>query len=610
MSDNEYPTVLPEWSPKYLRFYGQINGAGTHKQKLQPNSYYSLMEDHLFDMVDELKTTTTEIDASNGDGVNGYVMGSKPAGKGQFSYVYRARKHNRMYSIKMIPKKPLNSQQYSMNQVLRQIQTWRLKGFLPESKPKTDIKSESDNSSGDLISPSLDITADETIMMMNLQKCRREIFILSKLSKMEGKGHQNLIKMFEVLDSAKSSSIYLIGDWCNLGELKWRRDNLNEVHAQWLNIDKNISVEEFSLRALRELTDGLKFMKINGCIHRDLKPSNILLDSVSGRFKISDFGCCIIDPKHMSFIDDFSDHNVERLFNSELNKIVGTPAFTAPELCNFKQINENTNTTSNTIVDGFKLDVWSLGVTIFCLLNNELPFFGENEFDTYNQITEKSLEDYYDVCPLNKFVIDRLLDKDPKTRIDIFEIEKVLQKYMVSKTKKKSGFSKMWKKIFKKKGTKEPTLRSNDKPQYSYNNVEVMNAPSGQMSIETRSESSSSFEEPVPITDFLDTYEAGDPLYTEKMKSPEKHVQLPSTASPSPIKIPTPIKALIRIKDSPEKKEPLQETPTKKKSTNRMRSSKEIVDFKQYMDKPFNSSISNDTVRNINSYLESDSAEV
>lgn len=123
----------------------------------------------------------------------------------------------------------------------------------------------------------------------------------------------------------------------------------------------------------------------------------------------------------------------------------------------------------------------------------------------------------------------------------------------------------MWKKIFKKKGTKEPTLRSNDKPQYSYNNVEVMNVPSGQMSIDTRSESSSSFEEPVPITDFLDTYEAGNPLYTEKMKSPEKHVQLPSTASPSPIKIPTPIKALIQIKDSPEKKRAITRNTYKEK---------------------------------------------
>nr|CAI6699453.1 ADM_HP1_G0032940.mRNA.1.CDS.1 [Saccharomyces cerevisiae] len=127
---------------------------------------------------------------------------------------------------------------------------------------------------------------------------------------------------------------------------------------------------------------------------------------------------CIFPPP----IIDFSDANFEDCFQRELNKIVGTPAFIAPELCHLG------NSKRDFVTDGFKLDIWSLGVTLYCLLYNELPFFGENEFETYHKIIEVSLSSKINGNTLNDLVIKRLLEKDVTLRISIQDLVKVLSR--------------------------------------------------------------------------------------------------------------------------------------------------------------------------------------
>lgn len=161
----------------------------------------------------------------------------------------------------------------------------------------------------------------------------------------------------------------------------------------------------------------MRFLEANGCIHRDIKPANILCNARDGHFQISDFGCSILLPRYVPF----KDPKLEHCFQMELNKIIGTPAFIAPELCHFNESKRNN------IRDGFKLDIWSLGITLYCLLHNKLPFSGENEFDTYHKVVSESLDSDLDDVPLNNLVIEKLLKKNPRERVSIHELSALIE---------------------------------------------------------------------------------------------------------------------------------------------------------------------------------------
>lgn len=614
----EVPTLLPEWSKSYRKFYKSPTN-GVNWDNLA-HSYYGVVEEHINDVVKEIDPFVEDINRHQDNNINGYQFGSKPVGKGQFSYVYKATKNNGVYSVKIIPKKPLNSQQYSMNQVLRQLQTWRMKGYLPP----LDLSQNSVHSTSDNVPLEADISADETMMLMNLQKCRREILVLVRLSKLDKQlERSNLVRFFKVLDSPISNNIYMIGEWCDLGELKWKRSRKDVAHTQWNAFHPNVTVEQFVMKAFRDISSGLRFMKLQGCIHRDIKPSNILLDARSGTLKISDFGCCIITPEQTGFFSDVDPNVLQSSFSSELNKIVGTPAFIAPELCNFKTIgNDHNGNMDNGVSDGFKLDVWSLGVTMFCLLHNELPFIGDNEFDTYNQIIERNVNNYRNGDRLNDFVINRLLEKNWSRRIDIDEITNELKNWglmkndKVNRPKKESGIRKMWKSFFKKKDSKKVSGNDNSTltplQQSSHFIINDLSRGSDKSFVSQSMDSTSSFEDPVPITDFLDHYENNNPPISENVitLANTNEVILPSATSPSPIKIDTPIKDLIRINNSPYKEV---DSPTKnkrKQPVNKMKFSKEIMDFRQFVDQPDDSKISSNTLNNINLYLNSNSHDI
>ncbi|MCP4870453.1 MAG: serine/threonine protein kinase [Proteobacteria bacterium] len=69
-------------------------------------------------------------------------------------------------------------------------------------------------------------------------------------------------------------------------------------------------------RTLLELLDALAHAHGRRVIHRDLKPSNVLLDSTSGRVKLTDFGLA---------------HAVGSQDADERKAVEGTPHYMAPE---------------------------------------------------------------------------------------------------------------------------------------------------------------------------------------------------------------------------------------------------------------------------------------
>lgn len=133
--------------------------------------------------------------------------------------------------------------------------------------------------------------------------------------------------------------------------------------------------------AFRDTLLGLEYLHYQGVVHRDIKPANLLW-SKDHRVKISDFGVSYFGrPIRDGELDDPVSESEARDFDNdlELAKTVGTPAFFAPELC-YTDIEKEQPKVSE------QIDVWSLGVTLYCLIFARIPFLAEDEFQMFRKI--------------------------------------------------------------------------------------------------------------------------------------------------------------------------------------------------------------------------------
>ncbi|MCB1275495.1 serine/threonine-protein kinase [Prosthecobacter sp.] len=104
----------------------------------------------------------------------------------------------------------------------------------------------------------------------------------------------------------------------------------------------------------------------HGVLHRDLKPANILLD-VSGRPMLSDFGLAkVLDAEFQL---------------TRSNAYVGTPHYMSPEQAAGKS--KEVTTAS---------DVWALGVMLYQMLTDKLPFQGGSAVEVMRRITQEEPE--------------------------------------------------------------------------------------------------------------------------------------------------------------------------------------------------------------------------
>src|SRR6185503_19297249 len=105
-------------------------------------------------------------------------------------------------------------------------------------------------------------------------------------------------------------------------------------------------------RILHDVADALAYAHGRGIIHRDIKPDNILLDRLSGRPMVTDFGIA-------RAVEGDSRLTVTGI-------AVGTPAYMSPE----QAMGEKE-------IDG-RSDLYSLSVVGFQMITGELPFQASN----------------------------------------------------------------------------------------------------------------------------------------------------------------------------------------------------------------------------------------
>jgi serine/threonine-protein kinase ULK/ATG1 len=133
-------------------------------------------------------------------------------------------------------------------------------------------------------------------------------------------------------------------------------------------------------------------------IHRDLKLKNILIKYNK-------------DIPYLGFAIKLSDFGFSKFMDSDLTGTnLGSPATKAPEIMIGKEYNA-------------KADLWSVGVIIFQLFFNRLPFPASNirelKYAIFNsngvKLPENSDNPVSDIC---FDLINRLLQKDPNNRIN------------------------------------------------------------------------------------------------------------------------------------------------------------------------------------------------
>ena len=87
----------------------------------------------------------------------------------------------------------------------------------------------------------------------------------------------------------------------------------------------------------------------------------------------------------------------------QLKVLFGTPEFVAPEVINYDRV-------------GFGTDMWSVGVICYVLLSGLSPFMGDNDHDTYANITGVKYdfddESFTDISDEAKDFISKLLIKN------------------------------------------------------------------------------------------------------------------------------------------------------------------------------------------------------
>ncbi|GJP50590.1 hypothetical protein CLOM_g9740 [Closterium sp. NIES-68] len=158
------------------------------------------------------------------------------------------------------------------------------------------------------------------------------------------KGHPHIVSLHEALEDAQD--VHLVMEMCAGGDL-----------LTHINSAPHIS-ERQAACVTHSIASAVALCHREGVCHRDLKPENVLLATKNGPLgdlRVADFGIS-------TFVQP----------GQRMRGYAGSPFYIAPEVLEGRY--------------GLEVDVWSLGVILYTLLSQRLPFWHSTDIGVYQAI--------------------------------------------------------------------------------------------------------------------------------------------------------------------------------------------------------------------------------
>lgn len=216
------------------------------------------------------------------------------------------------------------------------------------------------------------LTGAPVAVKVLLKKKRWCRLISSEAEIMMMTSHPNIVSLLQVIESERR--IYLVME-------------LVEGQELYQHVRQSGHLEEDEAREIfRQILAAVSYCHDRGIIHRDLKPDNIMLER-SGRVKIIDFGL-----------------GTQVYPGQRLSQQCGAYSFGAPELFQGR------------LYDGPKIDVWTLGVVLYFMVVEKVPFDAVTLPELGKQVVSGK---YFIPSELSKNLLDLislLLTVNPKYR--------------------------------------------------------------------------------------------------------------------------------------------------------------------------------------------------
>ena len=206
------------------------------------------------------------------------------------------------------------------------------------------------------------------------ERIKNEINIITKLN------HPNILKAFEVFEDDNNYYIVM--------ERPIRGDLFNYICSK-----NRLSMDEASF-IFYQIVNGIQYLHANKIVHRDMKPENIMLtqDMI---VKIGDFGLS----KYFKSTE------------SRLKTNCGSPCYSAPEVLRGNKYKPK------------PVDIWGLGIILYCMVCGELPFEDEREDVLIRKVTLCNYKCPLFVSDIFKNFFKKILCANPNERITIEQIK-------------------------------------------------------------------------------------------------------------------------------------------------------------------------------------------
>ncbi|HKR60979.1 MAG TPA: bifunctional serine/threonine-protein kinase/formylglycine-generating enzyme family protein, partial [Pyrinomonadaceae bacterium] len=202
--------------------------------------------------------------------------------------------------------------------------------------------------------------------------------------------HPNIVTIYDI---GQAEGIHFIATELIEGETLRQRARNGE-----LKLSETIEVAI-------QVTSALVAAHQAGVVHRDIKPDNIMLRT-DGYVKVLDFGLAkLFERSHSSSTD--SDVGTLALVQTEAGVIMGTASYMSPEQARGSDMDART-------------DLWSLGVVIYEMTADRLPFEGATQPEAIARIIEREpapLARYVPGLPTElERIVNKALTKDRENR--------------------------------------------------------------------------------------------------------------------------------------------------------------------------------------------------